>query len=185
MEQIKKSKMMKNSIIISVLVLLSFSASAIQQPNIKLNFSISDTVKTISVVVLDSATGNPVPELSVSIFVNRSFGLLPIGDDIYTDALGKASLPFNYDVTTYDASGKIYITAVTEETDDYAEGTFSLATNWGRYLPSNAINNSENYLWSPKAPLPLVLTFTILLGGIWLIYIYIISLLRKINNAKD
>ncbi len=118
--------------------------------------------------------GDPIEEIDLYIYVERTFSLLPIGDRFTeTDENGERKIEFPSDLPG-DTTGLVNIIVKIEDADEYADTSFSKTINWGIPL---IIDKSENKraLWAASASAPiylLILTNSLILI-VWGIIFYI------------
>ncbi len=124
--------------------------------------------------------GKPMEGARVAFFVKRSFGLLSLGEDETLED-GTAAVLFPKNLPG-DATGKLnfvtQIVAPPRFASVRAEATFG-----GGVAFVAEENPFPRALWSPRAPLGLILTIVTLVGGVWCIYAYVVVQLFKIRKA--
>lgn len=112
----------------------------------------------------------PIEEVEARVSVPMLFSNLPIGSD-YTDEEGKLQFEFPDDLPG-DSEGNITLMAEAPETDDYGILRATQVKNWG--IPKAEVVEKTRTLWSPDAPLWMVITFIVLMLAVWGHFIYII-----------
>ena len=157
--------------------------------------AIADASLTIAAEVVDSVTmvkislqtwnakGEVVPvnEGEVKVYVPRMFSLLPVGD-ITTDEEGNGEFKFPTDIPG-GANGKLNIIVRIEEDKNFNNIESSIDTQWG--VPASVqAAKLPRALWSPDAPLWMVITFIILMAGVWYHYALIVFELIRIRRSK-
>jgi len=143
-----------------------------------------DSVKTI-IVQLNTEEEDPdaLDELEVKIQVPRMFSNLTIATE-YLDEDGRVEIEFPDDLPGGE-NGELEIISYIEDTDDYGSLKNEISNNWGSMIEHESASN-ERELWSPNAPLWMVLTFALLISLVWahfLIIIYKLFLINKEGKA--
>ncbi|NNF34609.1 MAG: hypothetical protein HKN68_10895 [Saprospiraceae bacterium] len=145
-----------------------------------------DSLRMVEVYVgsLDSS-GVPVPaeEVEVRLFVERLFGLLPIGEGDYTDESGKIEFEFPMDLPG-DENGMLTIVAGVEDHEDFGNLMLIEEIKWGVPISLEEEKAPDIWLASPtsNASIVLVITTNILLLIIYGVIGYMIYLLMKIRK---
>ena len=142
-------------------------------------------VKAILTSVDSTGREAAVPKATLSFYVQRLFGLLPIGVDdntAATDDSGIAELSFAKDLPG-DAQGNVIIVARIEDNALTGPLVARDSGKWGIPLPIVA-DPFPRALWEPRAPFPLIITFCILLGGVWITYGFILTQLVNIKKGN-
>ena len=124
--------------------------------------------------------GKPLENVRVAFGVKRTFGVMNVGQEDTLDD-GTAAVPFPKGLPG-GPQGELQIVAEIKAPAPYA-GVRREAT-----LPGGVVVAQENdpfpaALWSPRAPLALVLTIVVLLGGVWLTYLYVVVQLVRIRKG--
>jgi hypothetical protein len=153
--------------------------------NLTLKVDPRDTGKVATVLVTE--TGNdgiakPMKDVAVKFYVQRLFGDMPAAEDntVTTDEKGEAIFIFPKDITG-DTSGKIIVEAKIIDSEQYGNVESKAPVQWGIAVPYEA-DPFPRALWAPKAPIGLILTLSILFGGIWITYFFVIYQLKKIKQ---
>lgn len=157
-----------------------------KQAVIKLDFSEKDSKKLITARAFDyenDSIGNPIPDLDLYFYVDRSFSPLPIGDIFNTtDENGAVTVEFPSDLPA-DSAGNVKIIARIKDSDDYADTEVSQVVHWG--VPV-VLDNPENKrsLWaaSANAPIPLLILVNSLIATAWGIIFFIFYKLYRISR---
>lgn len=151
---------------------------------VKLSFTEDEDVKVINAVAIDDK-GNPIEELDLSFYVQRSFSLLPFGDVFNTtDETGQVTVEFPNDLPG-DDQGKVTIIVKIIESDIYEDLTLQVDKNWG-LVTELAAEDEKRSLWAAgaNAPWTLVIITSSMIFAAWFIYWYVIHLLVKISKVK-
>ncbi len=140
----------------------------------------NDSVKTIEVqLVVADDTAASLSGVEISIQVPRMFSNLPIETET-TDDNGKAEFTFPNDLPG-GFEGILDISAIADDTDEYATLQNNIKKEWGIPVTS-LVAHTERELFSPNAPLWMVLSFAMLMILVWghfIIVIYKLNLVRK------
>jgi len=156
--------------------------------NLVLNINSSDTDRMVTAIVTEIGKDKkelPVKDAVVKFYVQRLFGIMPVLEDnaITTDEKGEASFAFPKNVPG-DTAGVVVLVARIEDNDQFGNVEKRATESWGTILAVNK-NPFPRALWEPNAPIPLVLTVSILFIGVWSIYLFIFYQLRKIKEDKQ
>lgn len=134
---------------------------------------------TLAIKVTLTSRGEPVPDEDISLFVQRLFSSLRVGEET-TDEDGEAIFNFPTGFPG-DAQGNLQIYGFLEEHDDFGNMQTTITQAWG--IPvSDLPQKFPRALWSPYPPLWMVLTFTIMMGAVWGHYIIIVIKLMKVKK---
>lgn len=156
---------------------LSFS-----EVDIKLDFKEIDSVKQIVVTISswdEDGSLIPIEETEAYLFVPRLFSLLPIGD-IYTDEEGTGMMVFPTDLPG-GSKGEMIVIAKIEDHEKFGNVAVSNTINWAK--PTNHESGQlPRGLWSPDAPLWMLITFIVLMVGVWFHYGWILLNLLRIKS---
>jgi hypothetical protein len=124
--------------------------------------------------------GKPVEGATVAFFVQRRFGDLPLGQDQTLDD-GTAAVPFPAGLPG-GATGKLLVIARIRAPPQYTSVVAQVTFDGGAAL-SPVADPFPRALWSPRAPLPLILAIFVLLGGVWFTFIYVTVQLVRIQQG--
>lgn len=151
----------------------------------------AETIDSVNMVVVNVASWNekgesiPFAEGEVKIYVPRMFSLLPLGD-ITTDEVGYGELKFPNDLPS-SISGELTLVARIEEHESFGNAEASVASQWGVKVDAQSSRLSRT-LWSPDAPLWMVVTFIVLMVGVWYHYgliVYELIKVHRLSKADD
>lgn len=120
----------------------------------------------------------PIAGALVVVYVERMFSSLKVAEG-ETDETGAVELDFPSGLPG-DGEGKLVITAIIEETEEYGNLTNTVTKPWG-YVVSAEHMESPKALWSPHPPTWMVITFFILMGAVWIHYVIVIYNLFRIK----
>ena len=150
--------------------------------DLKMNLQRTDTTYVISSLLIKKSDNSPVKDISVLFEVKRLFGWMKIKEET-TDSLGIANviLPINF--LPESNTNKITIRGSVSDDDVVAdvskEFIFETKSN---VQPSEEQIRRE--IWSSHAPVWLIITISILVGGVWLTYLYVLKLILSIKNSN-
>jgi hypothetical protein len=124
----------------------------------------------------------PLEGIDVNFYVQRLFGLMPAAEEftVSTDEEGVASLEFPNNIAG-DFEGSIAVVAQVSDDEDYGNLESITSGKWGLALAPEK-NPFPRTLWAPNAPAAMIITLSLIFGGIWFIYGYIAYQLKKINK---
>ncbi len=147
---------------------------------------VKDSVKTITILLKEAGEeALPLEDVEVAIEVPRMFSNLPIAAES-TDEEGILEIVFPDDLVGGE-TGTLEIIAKVEDTDDYASLQNVIKKDWG--IPLEKLDEQNiRTLWSPDAPLWMVLTFAILMALVWghfFVIIYKLNLIRKEGKSME
>jgi hypothetical protein len=116
--------------------------------------------------------GKPVENASVVFGVRRTFGDLIIGEDKTLDD-GTAAARFPADLPGGPA-GELTFVATIKSPPELA-GSRTEATVGGGVKRVPETEPFPRALWSPHAPMQLVVPIVVLLGGVWVTYVFVVG----------
>lgn len=162
-----------------------FGQEEMKNAILTVSFSEENETKRIKAKAIDQL-GLPIEDLELYFFVQRTFSLLPIGDDFNsTDENGIIEIEFPNDLPG-DVNGKVVIVTKLIESDLYNDLTLEHKKKWG--IPVKIVDqkNEKRSLWAASANAPMSLIFTVcfLISAIWYIIFYILYKLYKISQIK-
>jgi hypothetical protein len=140
---------------------------------------IVDSVKslTISGEEIVGSENLSISESDVTIFVQRTFSDLPIGEGSFEDGLITTEFP---DDLPGDGNGDLWVIARIVEHDEYGTVEARKLLNWG--IPvSQATGAKPRALWS-RAPLWIIIAVTLAFTAAWYHYFLSVSKLFKIRK---
>lgn len=153
-----------------------------------LTAEVVDSVNTVKATVNSwDEKGEEVPfkEGELKLYVPRMFSLLPVGD-ITTDEEGYGEFEFPTDLPG-GVNGELTIIARIEEHETFGNAEAATPTTWGVKTDVQA-SKLPRALWSPDAPLWMVITFTILMVGVWYHYgliVYELIQVKRLSKPSD
>ncbi|MCX2720381.1 hypothetical protein [Lentiprolixibacter aurantiacus] len=155
-----------------------------QDALVTLSFLEEDDSKIIRATARDME-GNPITDLELYFYVQRTFSLLPIGDFInFTDENGMVEVEFPGDLPG-DKEGHVKIIVKLQDSDSYNDLTVERIKNWGIPTPVDQFEEKRS-LWAAaaNAPIALVLATSGMILAVWSIIGYIIFILFKISKLN-
>ncbi len=156
---------------------------------LKLFFSIEDSVKILKVTATQKdAKGEsvPIPNETVSIYIPRLFSLLKIGE-ITLDETGTGTLEFPKEVVG-DTLGNLTVLAKIEEHDIFGFVQGKNTINWGVPKQYYKAEVPSRELWTPIAPMWMIITLIIMLLGVWAHYVYAVYelvMIKKLSKKEN
>jgi hypothetical protein len=152
---------------------------------ITITFSTDDSVKTIHIAAVQvEADGSvkPVQKEKVLICVPRLYSLLKIGEVALEDD-GTCKLEYPGRLVG-DSLGNLTVLARIEESDAFGNVQGTGTVQWG--IPKHLITPEKftRELWTPIAPIWMIITLIIMLTGVWAHYIYAVIQLIKIKRLS-
>lgn len=153
----------------------------------KLNVSFyeEDSVRYVKVqgTQLNSdGTESTIGPADVIVGVPKMFSLLTIAE-ISLDSLGIGTAEFPMDIIG-DSLGNLTVVASIEENDIFGNVQASANNSWGLHKHLISPDRPSRELWTPIAPLWMIITLIIMLLGVWGHYVYAIIQLVKIKKSS-
>jgi hypothetical protein len=152
---------------------------------IKLSFNAEDSLRIMKLVATSrNEKGEEVPagKETVSIYVPRLFSLLKIGE-VSLEEDGTGLFEFPGDIVG-DTLGNLEILAKIEEHDLYGYVQGRGIINWGVHKQYYKAEVPSRELWTPIAPLWMIITLIIMLLGVWAHYVYAVYELVMIKKLS-
>ncbi|MFI5379219.1 MAG: hypothetical protein ACHRHE_07980 [Tepidisphaerales bacterium] len=148
--------------------------------NVAISTTTEDGKRMLVATVTATATGKPVEGAKVAFFARRTFGNLSLGTEVTLDD-GTAAVAFPLDLP--GSNGQLQIIAQIVAPEKYAAATRETNVGGAVVVPANP-DPFPRAIWAPQAPLPLIVSFVVLLGIVWSTYAFVLVQLRKIKAAK-
>ena len=163
----------------------SESEFGLKPAKLKVSFYEEDSVRYVKVegTQLNSdGTETPIGEGTVIVGVPKMLSILKIAE-ITLDSTGIGTAEFPKDIIG-DSLGNLTVVAYMEENDVFGNVTCSANNNWG--LPKHLISPDRptRELWTPIAPLWMIITLIIMLAGVWGHYTYAVIQLVMIKKSS-
>jgi hypothetical protein len=155
----------------------------VKNANIDFEFVLIDSIKHIK--FKGTITGNKGEELPLAdddlyFFVPRMFSSLKIAEGWFEeDGTGVIEFPKNI---IGDSLGMVSVIAKIEEHFDYGNIEKRKIANWAVPFHPSQLEGPSRELWTPIAPMWMIITLIIMLTGVWGHYIYAIYELYKIKK---
>lgn len=161
--------------------------SAIKDARVVLNLSEKDTARLITATVSEVQMNNkekPAANVEVSFGVKRLFGIMPLSDEaiVTTNDEGVATFYLPKEIKG-DEKGNIVLVARINDSEQYGTVEATTSARWGVPLVADK-NPFPRALWEPRAPVLLIVVFSIIFGGIWLTYGTVVYQIYRIEKIK-
>ena len=170
--------------------LATATSTTVKLAKIQLTFSVEDSIHTIHVKVTQTEGNNeikPVPKEKVIIYVPRMLSDLKIGE-IDLDEKGTGSVEYTGGLVG-DSLGNLMMIAKIEENDSYGNVTGKSTVSWGIPKQYYLAERPARELWTPIAPVWMIVTLIIMLAGVWGHYIFaviqLVMIKRQSKQKKD
>ena len=160
---------------------------SVKQAKLVVNFSKVDSVRYVLVTATQvdgKGIIKPIGKLSVTLCVPRLFSPLKIGElTLEEDGTGKFEYPGNI---VGDSLGTIMVIAKIEENDLFGNVQGQSSITWGIPKQYYLAEMPTRELWTPIAPLWMIVTLITMLTGVWAHYVYaIIQLVLIKRNSRQ
>ena len=154
-----------------------------KEATMTLSFAKVDSSDICNVLVVSE--GKPVAEVTVKLFVQRLFGLLPIGKDVTTDESGIATFEFPSNIP-FNSDGKLIVLAKVEDDENYGSFEIKSETNIGVKEDLTKLEKAERSLSGSRdnAPIYFIVASISIITGIWGTLIYVVLQIFKIKRKK-
>ncbi len=152
---------------------------------IRLFFSTEDSIRTLKITAVqknEKGADIPVTGETVLIYTPRLFSLLKIGE-IPLDESGTGSMEFPRGIIG-DTLGNLGIIARIEESDNFGFAQGRNVINWGEHKQYYKAEVPSRELWTPVAPMWMIITLIIMLTGVWAHYVYAVYELVMIKRSS-
>lgn len=150
------------------------------EPQIAITTDMEDGKRVIIATV--TREGKPIEDVRVALQVKRTLGSLTLGEDDTLDD-GTVAVPFPADLPG-DSEGRIQVFAQIKSPPEHA-AISAQATLDGALKMRTEADPFPRALWSPHAPLGLVLTIFTLLTIVWSTYAFVVVQLIKIKRCAS
>jgi len=156
-----------------------------KQAKLTVTFSKIDSLRYILVraeQVEADGTLRPAGKINVTLSVPRLFTPLKIGEvELGEDGTGKVEYPGNI---VGDSLGNILVIAKIEDNDLFGNIQGQSSITWGIPKQYYLAEMPTRELWTPIAPLWMIVTLVIMLTGVWAHYFYAIIQLIMIRRSS-
>jgi hypothetical protein len=149
------------------------------------NFSKEDSLRFILVTatqVDQKGLIKPIQKEKVIVYVPRLFNLLKIGE-LELDEAGRGKVEYTGKFVG-DSLGNIMVLARIEENDNFGNVQGQSSISWGIPKQYYLAEKPTRELWTPIAPIWMIVTLIIMLTGVWAHYIYAVVQLIKIKQVS-
>jgi len=163
----------------------SESEFGLKPAKLKVSFYEEDSVRFVKVEGTQlnaDGTETSIGALDVIVAVPKLFSMLKIAE-ISLDSTGIGTAEFPADIIG-DSLGNLTVVASVEENEIFGNISGSADNTWG--LPKHLISpdRPSRELWTPIAPLWMIITLIIMLAGVWGHYVYAIYQLVMIKKSS-
>ncbi len=169
--------------VIFILLLLTISATAqVKKINglIGLQVKDNDSMHVVTATVTDSITAKPLQKVELTFYVQRMFGQMKIGTAT-TDTTGIATTEFAKNARG-DETGKVIFIAKVEDDDVMNDRIIQLPLKAD--LPHELNKPMPRAMIGRYAPWWLFITFTLIVGTVSLLFLYVLYLVYRIKKAS-
>jgi hypothetical protein len=152
---------------------------------IRLSFSIEDSLRMLTVTATqknEKGEEIAIPKETVLIYIPRLFSLLKIGE-ISLDENGTGTMEFPKEIVG-DTLGNLVVVAKIEEHDMFGFVQGKNAINWGVHKQYYKAEVPSRELWTPIAPMWMIITLLVMLAGVWAHYMYAVYELVMIKRLS-
>lgn len=157
---------------------LTFKKAKLDINPVKEDSSYSATLKLVD---LSTGTEKPVADVTVGLFVKRSFNPMKIGEG-KTDADGSVTIEIPAKLTG-DSAGNIVLIGKVDENEVFGNLEAVSTQKWG--VATNVKNEElPRSLWSSHPPIWMLVVFIILMATVWGHYIIIVYELFRLRKEE-
>lgn len=149
--------------------------------NIAPQMGSNDSMHVVTATVTNIATQLPVKDVELTFYVQRTFGLMKVTDGT-TDTTGIISAEFPLDIQGSDSTQKFILLAKVEESDVMNDTAFQVIIQSRLAFPAD--KPIPRSIAGSNAPWWLVITFTIAVGAVWLLFVYVVYLVYRIKKLQ-
>jgi hypothetical protein len=157
---------------------------SIKNLHLELKLSEIDSVKMVMVnafVIDDLGEKLPLEEADIIISVESMFSNMKIEEGTIENGEFQFKMPTDI---PGDINDDLTIYATIDDNEEFGNVIQKETVKWGAFHNHKA--KGKNTLWSDYAPIWMYVVLTILLGGVWINYIYsIINLIKIRNEGKE
>ena len=158
---------------------------AIKDARIEVGFSFEEDIKMIDYagyIIGPDGEEVPLADDDIYLYVPRMFNSMKIADG-WLEEDGKGSNEFP-PALIGDSLGNIMVIAKIEEHYDYGDLIASAEIDWAIPKDITEAHDERRELWTPIAPLWMIVTLIIMLTGVWGHYFYAIIQLFMIKKSS-
>lgn len=152
---------------------------AMLQANISYELESDDeSTKMMVTAIADDEESTPLADYEIVMSVPRMFSNLKIGEG-YTDEEGKMEFTIPEGIPG-DEQGNLDVKVRVIDAGDYGNLELAMTQPWG--VPRHEVVSANRQLWSPDAPLWIVITFATLMIAVWSHFVIVILQLYKMSK---
>ena len=151
-----------------------------EKPHVQITIAASTEEGKKVIIATVTRDGKPVEGSHVVVQVKRTFGNLTLGEDD-TLADGTVAVPFPADLPG-GTEGKIQVLAQIKSPPELAAAATQTLDGASKVVPKE--DAFPRALWSPHAPVALLITISSMLGIVWSVYFFVVIQLIKIRKAR-
>lgn len=166
--------------LLSFLLTITVAAQEKIDGNIALQMTSNDSMHIVTATVTNTITHLTVKDVELTFYVQRMFGLMKVGDGT-TDSTGIVSAEFQKNIRA-DDNGKVVFIAKAEDNDVMNDTAFQVTLKPD--LPHLQNTPVPRSIAGSHAPWWLVITFTLIVGIVWLLFVYVVYLVYRIKKAS-
>jgi hypothetical protein len=158
---------------------------SIKPAKLKVSFYEEDSVRFVKVEGTQlNANGSEtsIGAVDLIISVPKMFSMLKVAE-ISLDSTGIGTAEFPRDIIG-DSLGNLTVVAFIEENDVFGTVQGSSTNNWGLHKHLISPDRPSRELWTPIAPLWMIVTLIIMLLGVWGHYMYAVFQLVMIKKSS-
>ncbi|MBI1780682.1 MAG: hypothetical protein HYR66_04870 [Sphingobacteriales bacterium] len=149
--------------------------------NIALQMGSNDSMHVVTATVTNIATLQPVKNVELTFYVQRTFGLMKVAEGT-TDTTGNISAEFPLDIQGSDSTRKITLIAKVEDNDVMSDTAFQIVIKSRLAFPAG--KPIPRSIAGAHAPWWLAITFTVVVGVVWILFVYVLYLVYRIRKAS-
>ncbi|MBI9033320.1 MAG: hypothetical protein JEZ03_02500 [Bacteroidales bacterium] len=156
----------------------------IKDARIEIDFELIDQEKFIQFKAFDltSSEALPLPDQDIFFYTPRMFSDLKIAEGwLEEDGSGNVEFPVKI---IGDENGNIEVIARIEGHDEYGNVEFRKSIDWASPKTGHLREGFDRELWTPVAPLWMIVTLILLLVGVWGHYAFAIIQLVRIKKSS-
>lgn len=158
---------------------------SLKPAKLKVSFYEEDSVRFVKIEGTQlNADGieTPITEGTVIVGVPKMISILKIAEiTLDSTAIGTAEFPLDI---IGDSLGNLNVVAYIEENDIFGNVMASAENNWGLHKHLISPDRPSRELWTPIAPLWMIITLIVMLAGVWGHYVYAIIQLVMISKSS-
>ena len=157
---------------------------SLKPAKLKVSFYEEDSVRYVKVEGTQfnsNGTETSIGAVDVNVSIPKMFSMLKVAQ-ISLDSTGIGTAEFPRDIIG-DSLGNLTVVASIEENDIFGNVKGSADNTWGLHKHLISPDRPSRELWTPIAPLWMIITLIIMLAGVWGHYVYAIVQLVMIKKS--